>query len=246
MAPEPSLDRLALPNGEAPVWTCGEGEPLLYFHPAAGFRWSPGLAQLSGHYRLIAPLAPGFDGTPLAGEIHSLPELADWMAEVHDRLISRPCPVVGHSFGGWLAQWFAVRHPARVTTLVLSAPAGWLPNDAPPRGPNSPLPLFVHPQNLFPSHKPPGTEEANWAAVGHYTGGRRRDPELPQHLSRLTVPTLILRGSEDAVVPWRSVDELQRHIPGSMLLQLPDAGHGLDVDQPEAWAKWVSRFGRGF
>jgi pimeloyl-ACP methyl ester carboxylesterase len=42
---------------------------------------------------------------------------------VHDALGARPLTLVGHSRGGWLAAWFAERHPERVERLVLVDPA---------------------------------------------------------------------------------------------------------------------------
>ena len=45
------------------------------------------------------------------------------LAMVHDALGARPLTLVGHSRGGWLAAWFAERHPDRVQRLVLVDPA---------------------------------------------------------------------------------------------------------------------------
>ncbi|MBX5468121.1 MAG: alpha/beta hydrolase [Firmicutes bacterium] len=242
---EPRSETLDHPRGPITVWRAGHGHPLLWLHPAGGFRWSLGLAQLAERYELVAPVAPGFDGTPLWPEVHSMSALADWVAEVHARTVEHPCPVVGHSFGGWLAMWYAVRHADQITRLVLMAPAGFRPPDSTVSLQDVARQLFVHPEKALPSDKSPQVEAGNREATRHYHGPSPRDEELAQRLSEITVPTLILRGARDVLIPHASMEEIQAGIGHAVVVQLPDGGHGLDTDQPEAYAHWIRAFLEG-
>jgi alkanesulfonate monooxygenase SsuD/methylene tetrahydromethanopterin reductase-like flavin-dependent oxidoreductase (luciferase family) len=57
--------RADLAAGPLRYAAAGEGPALLYLHPAAGFRPSPPVRRLAKRFRVIAPIVPGFDGTPL-------------------------------------------------------------------------------------------------------------------------------------------------------------------------------------
>lgn len=73
------------------------------------------------------------------------------------------------------------------------------------------------------------------------TGGTSQADLWPV-VQRLEVPTLILRGSESDVFSPETAKRLHTLIPGSRLVEIPGAGHGIPADAPEAFERAVREF----
>ncbi len=67
-------------------------------------------------------------------------------------------------------------------------------------------------------------------------------PKLPGRLGRVTVPTLILWGAEDGVIPLAHGRRYQALIPGSELVVIPECGHAVLREQPEHGARAIIEF----
>ena len=69
------------------------------------------------------------------------------------------------------------------------------------------------------------------------------DTGIVRRLHRITVPTLILRGAEDAVLPASYVDRVADGVAGDVQVgSVPRAGHRADLDAPQAVADHVRDF----
>jgi 2-hydroxy-6-oxonona-2,4-dienedioate hydrolase len=104
--------------------TLGEGSPVLVLHGTSG-GWDQGIAaarDLVGHgFQLIAPSRFGYLRTPLP--VDPLPEAeADTWAGFLDALQISRLPVIAFSAGAAPAVQLALRHPDRVSALVLIVP----------------------------------------------------------------------------------------------------------------------------
>lgn len=222
--------------GRVSFWTGGEGPPVLYLHPAAGWRLSPPIERLAREYRVVAPLVPGFDGTPFLPSVDSVGDIARLYAEFVDREIGEACDVVGQSLGAWIAARMAIDHGEKLGRLVLASPAGF-------RGPDFP-PLSFDPKIMlkqlyaYPEKRPPETKSeeqlaGNRTAVGHYGIGLAWDPELNDRIGEIEALTLIVHGTLDERVPMGAVQNLRARIAGSNLIYIYDAAHSIEIDQPE-------------
>lgn len=216
MTVERRRETIALSTGTIPYEIAGSGRPVLWLHPAGGVHWSPVHEGLARSFTLYAPTMPGFDGTPFHPNVASMDALANVVGEFIDRAIGASCDVVGHSFGGWLGTWLAVLRPDRVAHLVLEAPAGFRPKGSPP---------------------------PRYPTVFHYGGGARdMDDALAARVHEIEAVTLILRGTADPVIPDESVQLLRSRLRHAYLLYVWDAGHTIDVDQPERMLRAVESF----
>jgi pimeloyl-ACP methyl ester carboxylesterase len=234
-----------LADGVLPCHVGGSGDPLLCLHSAGGVRISPALERLAQQRRLYVPVFPGFDGTERWPQLRTMADLADLAAELIDRVIGRPCDVIGHSFGGWVASWLAVRHPDKVEQLVLHAPAGFRPDGVGGLvgGPAELRRLmFAHPENLPAEQKPAEMQARNRAMLQHYQAEAATDRDLVVRLGDIKALTLILHGTKDGVIPIASPRLLKARIGRSHLIYVYDAAHGIDVDQPERFARLVGDF----
>ena len=115
----------------------GEGPPVLVIHGAGG-GFDQGLELAAGllrnGYRVIAPSRFGYLRTPLPKD-GSAAAQADAHAAVLDALQIERCAVFGVSAGGPSTMQLAIRHPERVTALILMVPAAYAPRpqDAVPK-----------------------------------------------------------------------------------------------------------------
>jgi pimeloyl-ACP methyl ester carboxylesterase len=72
--------------------------------------------------------------------------------------------------------------------------------------------------------------------------GPNRDPDLEGRLAALSVPTLVLFGTEDRLIPTEMGRIYREIMPNCNLIYVYDAGHHIDADRPEAFAGVVSDF----
>ena len=226
-------------------WVGGSGAPLLVLHSASGIRLSAGLENLARQRRILMPILPGFDGTPTNERIASMAELADLAGEFIAATEIGPCDVVGHSFGGWVAAWLALRHPERLRQMVLVGAAGFRPDGV--GGlvgtPEQLRPLlFAHPENLPPEQKPPELLARNRQMLEHYHAAAATDRDLVARLGEIKALTVILHGLSDGVIPLASPRLLKQKIAGAHLVYVYDAAHVIDVDQPERYAALIGDF----
>lgn len=122
------LVRVPGPRGSLAADEGGEGgPPVLFLHSLAGTRhhWDAQLRHLRSGRRAVALDLPGHGSSgPLPGEPVSSGDLASVVASACDALELDRFVLVGHSFGGGVAQALAGRLAGRVAGLVLADPVG--------------------------------------------------------------------------------------------------------------------------
>ena len=228
-----------------PVLAHGDGPPLLYLHAASGPRPTAGLEQLAASRTVLIPAFPGFQGTKPLPSGSRIPELADWLARYLRHAFDGPADIVGHSFGAWVASWLAARDQRQVSRLVLVSPAGLNPEGS-DQLEGDPATLlrraFAHPERRPPETRSPKMIGRNRAAAAAYASGTVWDGEMVSRLRDVTMPTLILYGSEDGVIAPIGPQTLARGIRPSVLRIVEDAAHNIDIDQPEVFADEITQF----
>jgi pimeloyl-ACP methyl ester carboxylesterase len=242
MRPRPS--RISLSSGELGYHAAGEGRAVVYLHPAGGVRWTKVQDGLARSFRLLVPIAPGFDGTPAHDSVKSMRALAALIAEFIEKTVGGPCDLIGCSFGGYLACWLAAEHPALVDHLVLECPAGFRPKgEGRPASPEELKKLlFLHPEKLPPEEKTAEMEAANRRMLPYYGYSTDTDEELLARIPSIDKLTLILHGSADRMIPRESVQLLKSRLPHAYLVYVWDAAHAIEVDQPERMLEVVRSF----
>ncbi len=149
--------------------------------------------------------------------------------------------VAGHSLGGLIAAELAMQRPGAVRRLVLVAPAGVpsergaaghaLPLLATMRG--APLPLLAHAVRDGLRAGPASLLRGGLYAL-------RQD--IRADLAALSVPTLLVWGERDPLVPARLAEEWTRELPDVRLVVLPNAGHAPMFDAPADLADRIRDF----
>jgi pimeloyl-ACP methyl ester carboxylesterase len=212
------------------VIEAGDGPPLIYLHGfpdvhgvAADFQ--PFHQRLSKAVRVIAPAHPGCAGSDELPDGCGIDDVIFHYLEVLDALGLRRFDLIGHCAGGWIAAELAVRHPERISRLVLIGACGlFVPGE--PIGD-----VFMHAQpergtdyrtlrtllfsdaaapaalRFFPNGRGDIDEEMRryqMLRFGSFVGFKPPyfySRPLRQRLRRATMPALAVWGDDDRMVP---------------------------------------------
>ena len=248
----------------------GAGSPVLLLHGSgpgvsALANWRPVIPALSKDHRVIAPDQLGFGGTA-TGEARTYGRKAwtDHALAVLDALETGPVDIIGNSMGGAVALSIAAARPEAVRRIVLMGTMGVAM--ALPPGLNTiwgyqpgvanmreVIGLFAHDRALITddlvrmryesSLNPPVRD--SWAAM--FPEPRQRwvdDLALAgSELAAITQPVLMVHGSDDRVVPWRSSSQLLVDLlPDVRLHVIGGCGHWTMIEKTAEFLAVVEPF----
>jgi 2-hydroxy-6-oxonona-2,4-dienedioate hydrolase len=201
----------------------------------------PTAEQLAPHCRVFAPDLPGFGRSEKPRRVLDVAGLSDalsaWMGEVG---LERAA-LVGNSFGCQIIADLAVRHPGRVERAVLQGPTMDPLGRSVPRqvgrflldAPREPLSLL--PIELL-DYLSAGTRRA-WRTFRYALEDR-----IEEKLPNMRVPTLVVRGSRDPIVPQRWAEEATRSLPMGRLVVIQGSAHTVNYSSPLELARVVLPF----
>ncbi len=231
-----------------------DGRTLILIHgfAASVHAWRPWIERLKPDYRLVAIDLPGhgLTQTPqnyratLAGSVALIDALATEIG-------TQNFVLAGHSMGGAVSIAYAKAHPEKLEGLVLVDAAGW-PGDR--GGPPAFAALFNNPvgrwfiklinPRLFANGglKSAYRDKAlvTDALIDRYVDlamaeGHRdvlltqrmqaEPPWTPVDFHAIRVPTLVMTGEDDAIIPADDARAIAAAIPGAKLILYPEAGH---------------------
>jgi len=250
----------------------GSGPPLVF---ASGWSleysyWNLQIEALRKSYRVIAYDRRGQGCSGGGNDPYEFQTLVTELAQFLDAVLEDggELPVlIGHSLAGSLVLQLAIQYPERLKALVVA--------DTPPAtggsvaeglelagfkvavatcGLASTTAINKH---LFWSES---FQEANPGAMALWEAQYQSNsttklvnslaawvhrPEEQDHLGRITIPTLLLVGSEDAIVSVREMTKIQKGIFGSVLQVLAGAGHMSFFEKPDEFTRCLQEFLKG-
>jgi pimeloyl-ACP methyl ester carboxylesterase len=227
--------------------------PLVFLHGAGGHTgWMLFLEELSTRFAVFAPEHPGFGRSDDPPWLDEVADLAYFHLDLLMVLGLERVHLLGTSLGGWIAAEMAVRSTARLASLALvgavGITAGAHPIDDIFRMPDAEnlRRFYADPEraarrlgDLAKAYASPADMAVvakNRATVMRLAYRPRfHNPGLAKWLHRIDVPTLLLWGAEDGLVPPRFGEAYQALIPGSRLVVLPQAGHAPFDEQKDAF-----------
>src|SRR5947207_9559721 len=217
------------------------GTPVILIHGLGNSAevWASLMPLLSKEYLVYAPDMPGFGKTPLAPEGTNVATHVLYLERFLNALGYPRVTLVGNSLGGWIATRFAVEHPERVNRLYLLNGAGLRRENL--RSPYAedriaarrslehmlgyslPVPKFVLDALVRNSQTP--------AYAGFIRGYDPRE-ELDTVLADAQVPTTIIWGERDNLLPLICAHDFHKGITNSELVLLPRVGHMPQIQAP--------------
>lgn len=222
----------------------GTGPPLVWLHGGGGLHLSRAHSLLAERHRVIALEVPGFGNSAANDRSASYPELGATMAGAVRKLGVERFNLWGTSFGSIVALWWAIGDPAPIDALVLEGPAAIVPDGAlrlPGSAEELHRRLYAHPdrQPMRPPVDPAVTAQMR-ALLARLPRQSRADTEA--RLGELTVPTLVVFGTADAMVPAEMGRIYREKMPNCNYVLVYDAGHEVGAERPEAFVSLVSDF----
>jgi pimeloyl-ACP methyl ester carboxylesterase len=233
-------------NGiETVVYTAGSGEPLVFFHGAGtvdGFDFALPLAET---FRVILPYHPGFGESADDPSVDEMHDYVMHYLELFDALELKTFNLVGLSLGGYLAAKFGVEHGHRIRKLGMIAPALMVDPEHPltdilAMDGQELIAALVKNFDVLAPHLPesPGIDfiadrYRETTSLARIQWEHPNDLKLPRYLHRLTMPTMIVWGEEDRIVPVAQAEAWKKALPDVTVTIVPDAGHLVHLEKPE-------------
>ncbi len=226
----------------------GSGAPLLFLHGAVGFPgWLPFFDRLSNEFEVLAPDHPSFGRSTTPEWLDEIGDLAYFYLDLIERLKLERVHLVGHSMGGWIALEMAVRSQQRLASLMLLNSAGIRIKGKPiadilvmDRAETTRL-AIADPKLAEAMLAMPLTPETEQQLAQNRVSAARLawqprffNPNLQKWLHRIHVPTTIVWGERDGIVPPDYAAALQKLIPGARVVMVAGTAHSPHVEKPDA------------
>ena len=251
----------------------GSGAPLILISGLgySSWQWHKMVPFLAEHFKVITFDNRGAGQSDKPAEPYTAQMLAADTVGLLNELGIEKAVVMGHSMGGFVAQAIALDFPQAVEKLILCSTNFGGPRHIPVTAEamkvltdvtSDALTRF---KNGLVVSAAPGWAEKNPGMIEEWVKWRVANPIEPApyqaqmaiglglmpeaaafetKLFRLNVPTLILFGAHDKVVPPANASLLAEKIAGSKVVIFPDAGHFFPIEIPEAASKVVVEFTR--
>jgi pimeloyl-ACP methyl ester carboxylesterase len=244
----------------------GSGIPVLWVHgyPLNRTLWKPQLDGLADITRGLAIDLRGHGESQATSGVYTMDQLADDCAAFLDALdIHQQVVVAGLSMGGYVSMAFCRRHAGRLAGLILCATRAHA--DSPEGKQNRTDSAALAQQRgvaaavagLQTKLLAPGTYDLRpdlvdtvkamtestplEGVVGDLLGMRER-PDSLSTLATFERPALILHGAEDQIIPISAAEQMQSTLPNAGLEIIPQAGHLLNLEQPQAFNAAIRGF----
>jgi len=233
--------------------------------------WLENLPAMAARgHRAIAFDLPGFGSSPMPGGPISIPRYGELVGELCAELEVDSCTLVGNSMGGFIAAEAAVGEPAWLERLVLVSSAG-ISHATMRRAPviaSARLSLLTNPllRRLgVGAMRRPGFRDLAFGKIMRHPDALPRELlvefatpigspgfvpavaaltgyDLLDRLGRVRVPTLVVWGRDDLVVPARDAAGFLDRIPDSRLVVFADCGHVPMAERPTRFNRLLAGF----
>jgi pimeloyl-ACP methyl ester carboxylesterase len=229
---------------------------ILHGWGLSGTRFLPLQRELEKHgYNVFAPDLPGFGDSKIPDHPLTLTDYADFFDAYLTKHAITGAVLIGHSFGGRVSLKFNELYPNRVRALILSGTPGFTPI------PKKKLIFFIFLAKIggFLFSIPPLSLVQDAVRRWYYyvvgakeffrAEGAMRETfkrivreDLVTSMEAISIPTLLLWGEYDIIVPISIAERMHRLIAGSELIIIPEASHGVPYREPVVFASYAERF----
>lgn len=242
----------------------GDGPPILFIHgfPLDRTMWRRLVGYLPGRLR-IAPDLRGVGLSDMPRDGYTMGAYADDLAALLLALDVERAVVCGLSMGGYVAFELLRRHPERISGLILANTRAE-PDTAEGKRQRAELIALVEregagalAQRMLPRLLAARSLDALPEVVAHVRSMIADNPSVglvgalsammersdsTPLLGDIRVPTLVISGEEDQLLPLAHGEALAAAIPGARRTVIPEAGHLAPVERPAAVARAIAEF----
>ncbi|MED4783612.1 alpha/beta hydrolase [Brevibacillus choshinensis] len=219
--------------------------------------WSLSLPEMAKDYHVYVLDQRGHGDSVAPDGPYTLSDFADDVISFMDALHIEKASIAGHSMGSFIAQYIAIEYPERVSNLILVGSADktvgngtldWLWENI-QQFQDKVDPAFLEEWTSTPT--PVDTEFlarlkeetaavpiSVWKSATHML----MTDDYSARLSKISAPTLIIWGEQDAVFPFEDQVRLQAAIPHAQFKRYPDVGHNIQWEIPQKIGEDIAAF----
>jgi 3-oxoadipate enol-lactonase len=243
----------------------GSGPVLLFIHafPLDHSMWAVQGEFFSARFRVVTPDILGFRGSQ-PPRPWTMPDMGRELLDLMDRLRVEKCTLIGLSIGGYISLPLALSHPDRVERLVLAHTRARADLDAERAARNAMIEglrkegVATLPDKMLPRLLGPNAstelrervrasiEQASAEASIYAVTAMRDRADQTGGLSQLQCPTLVVAGSDDAILKVEDCQIMAAAIAGSELAVIPRTGHLSNLEDPGAFNNTLDQFFRRY
>lgn len=254
------IEQIAAGGCQVEVRRRGSGETIVYLHGSDGLLFAdPFVDALGEHGEVVAPVLPGWTEHGRAGHVTTVDDLSYVLLDLLDALSpDHPVPVVASCFGAWVAAEAATKQPSRFSGLVLSGPIGIKTGGRRDRAfvdvyataaDVVRASLYGDPRRV-PDLAGLSSDEFRVLAQSQEAVARfgwepyLHNPKLRHRLSRLSMPVLVVTGTEDRFVLETDYGRSWVEAIGdnARAASIAGAGHRVEEEFPSELAAMVADF----
>lgn len=231
---------------------------LIHGLGASAERWQDVVPHLSKKYRVVIPDLIGFGYSDKPTVDYTVSLFVRFLFDFLDSLGIKKCTMIGSSLGGQIVAEFAIQYNQVLKKMILVSPSGFMEYSTPALEAYMMTVFNPDEQNTKKAFqmmyglngvestvddfrrrlKLPGAQEAFISTIMHVS----RTKIDCKKLSAISIPTLIVWGSQDRVIPSDNAKSFFSCLNNCNYVEMSGCGHVPYVDQPENFSKLVLGF----
>ena len=243
----------------------GEGLPVLFIHgfPFDHTMWNPQLEDLSNEHRVITPDLRGFGDSDIPNDTSTMNQFAADLIALLDLLKIDQAVICGLSMGGYISLAIAESFPERMLGLVLSNTRSAKDTIAVRQNRYNTAEKVLSEGNSFLAQDMAGKllcqktvaerpdlvefvrdmiQRQNVNGIYAALRGMAERKDRTHLLSDIDVPTLVITGAEDSVIPVIESKRIVKEIPLAYLEIIEDSGHLSNLEQSAPYNKILHKY----
>ena len=232
----------------------GQGPPIVVLHGLFGAlsNFQSVLDTFSKKYRILIPLIPMYEKE--ASLTRTIDGLTQFIEEFIEFKGISQATLLGNSLGGHIALVYALRHPQKVASLILTGSSGLFESGMGVGFPRRSNYEFVRERVAYTFYSPRmATKELvdevfdlvndNYKTLCVLKVARSAQRHnMREDIGKIKVPTLLIWGLNDNITPPRVAHEFNRLMPHTELRFIDKCGHAPMMEQPELFNQYLSDF----
>jgi 2-hydroxy-6-oxonona-2,4-dienedioate hydrolase len=233
---------------------------LMHGLGASAERWEFVLPEFSKNYRVVVPdlIGFGYSDKPLVD--YTTEFFTDFLSSFLNKIKIKKTNIIGSSLGGQITVEYTSKNQDSVENLVLVSPSGIMKHSTPAldayvmaalypdsEGAKNAFQMMAGPrqqvdpriiENFVERMKLPNAKMAFMSTLL----GLKNAETITKSLMKITIPTLIIWGEDDPVIPIKYADEFVSSIQDCRFYMMDNCGHTPYVDDPSTFTKLVLDF----
>ena len=234
---------------------------IVLIHGLGGFaeRWAAVMPILSKKYRVIAPDLPGYGYSDKPSTDYTPEFFLKFIFDFLDGLGIKKTSMIGTSLGGQIVAECAITQSKMIEKIVLSSPAGIMKTSTPTLDAYSMAALYPSHDTVKTAYEMmTGSKNVTTESIDGFIKrmtqpnakmafmstilALKNSPPITDRLPNITVPTLLIWGKQDTMIPVKYANDFVSSIKNCQLEIMENCGHTPHIEEPVKFSQTVLNF----